>query len=290
MIIKQKNKKINKNKVKSLFSELGFKAKICFFCLITIATITFLLEMFAKKSTTECPPDKLLKRICKIPFYFTYQMVVSVIIILFTSFFKIKNKKIYSILFYAVAVNTLLTFLFYNLFLIPIFGENSKLIILLRNLKDFNSFDLDRNIWYIVDVLQHIIVPLPFFLFFFFCFPFYLSKKKDYFYTFLHPLIYLFVWFLVIVGFSGSSRFDSCKEDSKSNYSKMERIKECKQVPYPSLQCPFHGNIIFKSFSAEDEHCLYKNLFLVLARIIVLTLFFAIVFFYIFDFRKKVYQ
>lgn len=93
--------------------------------------------------------------------YFTNQTVFSILLILFSFFVKIKNKKIYSFFIYGTIVNGLLTFFVYNLLLHPFYDSEHFII-----MKFINSNKPEEELKYFISSLQHIFIPLIYFFFF----------------------------------------------------------------------------------------------------------------------------
>lgn len=265
-----KKKLIKKRKkIYSLFTTFNFKAKIYFLFLFLLTFYTFVIDIIKYVNEENYFVGRFL-------YYFTIQTIFSILLILFSFFLKIKNKKKYSIFIFIVAVNALLTFFVFNLFLRPFWcigsnQETKQLNILVKFMakREKNCYwFFDKNF---ISSLQHIFIPLFYFVFFFFFLPFKLDKLKEKIYTFAHPLIYLFIFFLISL-FSKQAATLKCEKNIKSCW-----------FPYPNIQCPVHGNVFFeKSF---DSH-VYSHI-IVFSRIVVLTLFFAIFFLFIFYLKMK---
>lgn len=265
----KKEKKIN-----SLFKIFNFKTKIYFLFLFLLTFYTFVIDII--KYVNE--ENYFFRRFL---YYFTNQTIFSILLILFSFFFKIKNKKKYSIFIFVVAVNTLLTFFVFNFFLHPFWHtgydqKTKQLNILIKFMTKREKgcyWFFDKNF---ISSLQHIFIPLFYFVFFFFFLPFKLDKLKEKIYIFAYPLIYLFIFFLISLFSKQTTLY--CKNQIDQN------IKSC-WFPYPNIQCPVHGNVLFNNISFDSHFCSH---IIVLSRIVVLTLFFAIFFLFIFDLKTKI--
>ncbi|MDV3195928.1 MAG: hypothetical protein Q8885_00110, partial [Candidatus Phytoplasma stylosanthis] len=215
-------------------------------------------------------------------FYFTYQTIITILLVLISFFFKFKNRKIYSIFIFLTVVNSLLTFLVYNLILFPIWQKEKNIFLIFlekyrESDKKWENILLEKNFF---SILQHFFLPICFFLFFFFFIPFSLKKIRYYFYTFLHPIIYLSIFFLI-------HSFDILGKNKNCSNNIFNEKEEC-WLPYPNIQCIYHGKVFFNVDVKEltNTNLFFLN-FLVFSRIIILTFFFSFLFILIFEFKKR---
>ncbi|MDV3166837.1 MAG: hypothetical protein Q8784_00165 [Vigna little leaf phytoplasma] len=253
--IKLKNIFYQEKKLKnsySLFSELSLKGKLYFFILLFFSIFTFLWTFFIKDNKFN-----FTKGISYNLFYFTCHTIITIVIILFSIFKKIsrKNQQNYSICFFAVLVNSLLTSIFYNFILHPLWKEDFKL--------DFFTS---------IHTFQHIYVTFfGFTLFFLFFIPFSirLSNKKEVIFTFLHPFIFVLTFYILIFF------RNECNDE----------IGEC-FFPYPIVQCPIHFKLFGKELSLEMKRILTGKL-LVLLTLFSFLFIFALFFIFIFYLKNK---
>ncbi|KAB8122088.1 MAG: hypothetical protein BGWL_c0030 [Candidatus Phytoplasma cynodontis] len=252
-----------------LFSKLNKKGKFCFLFLLIITIFVFFVDIFLsimEKNYDNFFSSVILKYVL---FYFTNETILFVLIILFSFFVKIKNKEKYSIFIFSCAVDVIITFLVYNLFLHPFWNQKkSDFLNFYYKLKDnYNDFFILSN-WRskipIISIFQHFIIPLFYFILFYFFIPFSFKKMKNIFYTFIHPILYLLFFFICLFFIPEGCNQISCF------------------FPYPSIQCAYHGTflneILFYSFHKGDK-------IVVFLRILVLFCFFSI--FFVFLFNKK---
>ncbi|WAN63022.1 hypothetical protein RS022_00030 [Candidatus Phytoplasma rubi] len=255
-MIKKKSKKQN-NKINSLFSEFDFKIKIYFLFLLILTFFTFIFDIYLYTFGKDIELYRYYSRFK----YFTNQTVFSILFILFSFFVKIKNKKKYSFFIYGTIVNGLLTFFVYNLLLFP-FYDSEKFIII----KFINS-SKPEELKYFISSLQHIFIPLIYFFLFFFYIPLDLKKIKEIYYSFFHPILYLFTFFII------SCFYRECEED----------LKKC-WFPYPNIQCPNHGWFLFKN---KEYGSMFSKLIIVFVRLSILFFLFSILFVLIFIGKRK---
>ncbi|UQV27214.1 hypothetical protein H7686_0002625 [Candidatus Phytoplasma asiaticum] len=209
--------------------------------------------------------------------FFTNQMILSILYILCTFLVGMKNKERQKKIILIVLVNSLLTFFVYNMILAPIWKKYNDFNIFCNYLRQniFYNENFFQNIYesHFLSIIQHTIIPLTFFIIFI-----YLKiskiKIKEIFISFIHPLIYLFFFFLCL----------------------LEPLKTCLGVhctsnkcwfPYANIQCDYnlHENKIF------GEPILGINYFsgkiAVFIREFVLFILFAAFFYIIFEIKNK---
>ncbi|WP_341266572.1 hypothetical protein [Candidatus Phytoplasma fraxini] len=136
----------------------------------------------------------------------------------------------------------------------------------IKDYQDIKKRDTKVNIFLnknIISVSQHVLVPLFYFILFFFFIPFSFKDFKRFFFVLLHPLLYLMWFYFQLLFMNGS-----CESQHPEN---------C-WLPYPNIQCNIHGTVLFKC----DDNKIW-----VLTRIIILCFVFSLLFFKIFLLKNK---
>ncbi|WP_323847722.1 MAG: hypothetical protein Q2306_00015 [Phytoplasma sp.] len=238
----------------SLFSFFSFKTKIYFLFTLILTFFTIIVDLIIKINKYGYTL-KVIKNFFK---FFTNHTILSILLILISFFFKIKNKKKHSFFCFLVLVNALLTFFVFNLFLSKYNSANDKPYVMHPIIKIFNREELKFNI---INSLQHVFIPLFYFILFFFFIPFSLKGYKIILLTYINPFLYLltFALYLFFIG-----NVDCCSSS------------KCCWLPYPNIQCNIHGEVIFGS-----------GTFFVFVRIMILSFLFGIFFFLIFLLKNK---
>ncbi|WP_238055156.1 hypothetical protein [Candidatus Phytoplasma ziziphi] len=243
------------NKINSLFSQFDFKIKIYFLFLLILTFFTFISDIYLYFLEGFKYYDRFK--------YFTNQTVFSILLILFSFFKKIKNQKIYSFFIYGTIVNGLLTCFVYNVLLFPFY--DSEKFIIMKFIKSIIKSNFKLK--YLISSLQHIFIPFIYFFLFFFFIPFDLKRIKEICYSFSHPVLYLFTFFII------SCFYTKCDQD----------IHKC-WLPYPNIQCPDHGWVLFDN--EKYEHT-FSKLIIVFLRLFILFFLFSIIFIFIFICKSK---
>ncbi|MDO8063970.1 hypothetical protein [Candidatus Phytoplasma bonamiae] len=268
--IKYKNDSVNVLNIKNKFI---FKL-LLFLLIFTIFSDIFII-IFYKVNIFN------IKNIFKKIFYhyrfFTNQMILSILFISYVFSVGMKNKEKQKIFVLITLVNALLTFFVYNMVLAPIWTQYNDFNVFFNYFQKniFFNENFFKNIYdsHFLSIIQHTIIPLTFFIIFI-----YLQiskiKNKEIFLSFIHPLIYLFFYFLCLL------------EPLKTFLDVNCTFDKC-WFPYPNIQCDYnlHKNKIF------GEPILGINYFsgkiAVFLREFFLFILFAVFFYIIFKVKNK---
>ncbi|MGE9276304.1 MAG: hypothetical protein ACQKHC_00155 [Candidatus Phytoplasma pruni] len=244
---------------------------VLFITLFTILSdiITFFIFSKQEKGIFFC--KEVFLRYLK---YFTFQMNIAVLLILLSFFLKIKNKKIHSLLIIIIMVDALLTTFIYNLFLHPFWTpESSDFVQIIRN------NNLEDRIWRALSISQHVLIPFSYFVLFFFFIPVNFNNFRKIFLTFIHPILFLSFYYLLL--FSPNKGYRNCKKGGDKCF-----------FPYPNIQChkqhSYRGKEINKLFGEplfDMRNIGGKTA--VFFRILILTFFFSFLFFFVLYFKNK---
>lgn len=265
-LIKNKKKEENFN----LFSRLSIKGKIYFFIVLFFTIYTIFVPYFFKNKDISLVLRSYL-------FFFTNQTILTVFLLLISFFFNIpfKYSKIYFIFNFIVLVNSLLTSIFYNTIIEPLWEENLWKEIFSSNCKNTLLKEMFTKEGYFLKttMFQHLYVTFfgfPLFFLFFVPFSINLKKKKDVFCTFLHPIIFLSIYYVIML-------FFRCKDENKCYF------------PYPMVQCPKHFKLSFlnETFIAKLKDVLGGMEIVVLMTLIVFFVIFAFFFIFVFYLKNK---
>ncbi|MDV3139271.1 MAG: hypothetical protein Q8742_00810 [Candidatus Phytoplasma australasiaticum] len=270
---------INSQYKQDYLNFLNIKNKFIFKLLLCLIMFTIFSDIyiiiFYKNPSFDI--KEIFKKIISHYRFFTNQMILSIFYTLCTFLIEIKNKKKQKIFILITLVNSLLTFCVYNMILAPIWTTYNDFSIFFNYFKKNVIFDINffKNIYesHFLSIIQHTIVPLNFFIIFI-----YLKiskiKTKEIFLSFIHPVIYLFLYFLFLL------------DPFKTFFGVKCIFNQC-WFPYANIQCdyPFHENKIFGEpiFGISYFH----GKLAVFIREFVLFLLFSIVFYIIFKIKNK---
>ncbi|MDV3205444.1 MAG: hypothetical protein Q8899_01580 [Weeping tea tree witches'-broom phytoplasma] len=273
------NKKIKKDEKKGLIYKLSFGGQLLFwFILVTtfFTIITDFSRFFLKNQANTSLIWKVIKVIFLYYRFFTNQKTLLVFLVLCSFLVKIKNQRTQSFFILMIVVDSLLTTFVYNCILSPIWNENGDVYKLFKYFKLNNgNTSLSKFLYdsYILSIFQHIIIPWSSFFFFFFYLPISLTNFKKIFYTFFHPLFYLFCYFICLF------------EPIRSQIGVVCSASEC-WFPYSSIQCDYYEHS--KIFGDPLFRCLYlPEKLAVLFRILILFIIFAFFFLMVFYWKNK---
>ncbi|XXP77499.1 MAG: hypothetical protein AB3N34_00970 [Lettuce witches'-broom phytoplasma] len=264
------NQLIEKKKINFLNMLKNPKGRKLFYFVLFITLFTILADIiliFYKYKPEEgifCYKEVFLRYLK----YFTRQMNIAVLLILFL---KIKNKKIHSLLIIIIMVDALLTSFIYNFFLHPVWTESSDFV----QIRD-NDNNLEDRIRCALSISQHVLIPFSYFILFFFFVPVNFNNFRKIFLTFIHPILFLSFYYLLLL----------------SPYLDCEKGGEKCSFPYPNIQC--HEQHFYKG--KEIDKLFGEPLFgmsnirgktAVFFRILILTFFFSFFFFFVLCFKNK---
>ncbi|MDO7983531.1 MAG: hypothetical protein Q8764_00895 [Pigeon pea little leaf phytoplasma] len=275
MIKNSINIKYKSNSVNFLNIKNKFIFKLLLFLLIFAIFSDIFIIIFYKVDIFDI--KKIFKKIFFHYRFFTNQMILSILSILCIFLVGMENKEKQKIFVLITLVNSLLTFFVYNMILAPIWTEYNDFNVFWNYFQKnifFNS-KFFKNIYesHFLSIIQHTIIPLNFFIIFI-----YLQiskiKTKEIFLSFIHPLIYLFFYFLCLL------------EPLKTFLDVNCTFDKC-WFPYPNIQCDYnlHKTKVF------GEPILGINYFsgkiAVFLREFVLFILFSVFFYIIFRIKNK---
>ncbi len=260
----------------NFLNTLNPKGKKLFYFVLSLTIFTILADVITFFNNFQAEEGNFF---CKEVFfrylkYFTFQMNIAVLLILLSFFLKIKNKKFHSLLIIIIMVDALLTSFIYNLFLHPVWIYESSDFV--QIIKKENSVD---RISCALSISQHVLIPFSYFILFFFFVPVNFNNFRKIFLTFIHPILFLSFYYLLL--FTPNKGYRNCKKGGDKCF-----------FPYPNIQCHkkhfYHGKEIKKLFG--EPLFFITNIGRkpsVFFRILILTFFFSFLFFFVLYFKNK---